>query len=163
MQFVSLGFVIILPVVALINALIPREYRYIWLAVASLGFYFALDYKSGIVMAVSILLTYGAGVFIGKRQEEARSVSQKAAFILAIALSVAMLFVLRSGSILGAIGISFYMLKAIGYLIDVYRGDLKAEHNLVKYSLYVSFFPQIICGPIERAGNMLPQFSYPIS
>ena len=163
MQFVSLGFVIILPVVALINAFIPREYRYIWLAIASLGFYFALDYKSGIVMAASILLTYGAAVFMGEKGEQARGASQKAAFAISVILSVIMLFVLRSGSILGAIGISFYMLKAVGYLIDVYRGDLKPERNPVKYSLYVSFFPQIICGPIERAGNMLPQFSYPVS
>ena len=164
MQFASLGFVIILPVVMLVNALLPREYRYIWLALVSLGFYFVLDWKSGIVMVASILMTYGAGLILGKKDSSGGAgLGGRAALIAAIAVSVAMLFVLRSGSILGAVGISFYMLKAIGYLIDVYRGDMPAERNLPKYSLYVSFFPQIICGPIERAGNMLPQFSYPRS
>lgn len=55
------------------------------------------------------------------------------------------------------IGISFYTFQALGYVIDVYRGE-KAEHNIIKYALFVSFFPQLASGPIERAGHMLKQF-----
>ncbi len=66
-------------------------------------------------------------------------------------------------NLLATVGISFYMLKIIGYLIDVYRGDLIAEKNPLKLGLYVSFFPQIIQGPIERAKNMLPQINYPLT
>jgi D-alanyl-lipoteichoic acid acyltransferase DltB (MBOAT superfamily) len=56
------------------------------------------------------------------------------------------------------VGISFYTFQAIGYTIDVYRGELKAERSLTIYALFVSFFPQLVAGPIERAKNLLPQF-----
>lgn len=56
------------------------------------------------------------------------------------------------------VGISFYTFQALGYIIDVYRGDIKAEHNFFTYALFVAFFPQLVAGPIERAKNLLPQF-----
>ena len=55
------------------------------------------------------------------------------------------------------------MLQALGYVIDVYRGTIAAERNLARYALFVSFFPEIMSGPIERAGHMLPQFAAPES
>lgn len=59
--------------------------------------------------------------------------------------------------ILLPVGISFYTLQALGYLIDVYRGDIRAEKNFLKYALFVSFFPQLVAGPIERSKNLLTQ------
>lgn len=56
------------------------------------------------------------------------------------------------------VGISFYTFQAIGYIIDVYREKDAAEHNMLTYALFVSFFPQLVAGPIERAGNLLRQF-----
>ena len=56
------------------------------------------------------------------------------------------------------VGISFYTFQAVGYTVDVYRGDLKTERNFKIYALFVSFFPQLVAGPIERAKNLLPQF-----
>ena len=56
------------------------------------------------------------------------------------------------------VGISFYTFQAVGYTIDVYRGTIKAERNFFTYALFVSFFPQLVAGPIERAKNLLPQF-----
>jgi D-alanyl-lipoteichoic acid acyltransferase DltB (MBOAT superfamily) len=56
------------------------------------------------------------------------------------------------------VGISFYTFQAIGYTIDVYRGNIPAEKNFITYALFVSFFPQLVAGPIERAKNLLPQF-----
>ncbi len=56
------------------------------------------------------------------------------------------------------VGISFYTFQAVGYTIDVYRGNIKAERNILTYALFVSFFPQLVAGPIERAKNLLPQF-----
>ncbi len=56
------------------------------------------------------------------------------------------------------VGISFYTFQTIGYVVDVYRGKVPAERNLLDYALYVSFFPQLVAGPIERAGHLLPQF-----
>jgi len=57
------------------------------------------------------------------------------------------------------VGISFYTFQAIGYTIDVYRGTIKPERNFFTYALFVSFFPQLVAGPIERAKNLLPQFN----
>lgn len=63
--------------------------------------------------------------------------------------------------ILLPVGISFYTLQALGYLIDVYRGDIRAEKNFFRYALFVSFFPQLVAGPIERSRNLLAQLSDP--
>jgi D-alanyl-lipoteichoic acid acyltransferase DltB (MBOAT superfamily) len=64
-------------------------------------------------------------------------------------------------SILLPIGISFFTFQSIGYLVDVYRKDVEAEHNFLRYALFVSFFPQLIAGPIERSRNLLGQLSVP--
>ncbi|MCM1154466.1 MAG: MBOAT family protein [Roseburia sp.] len=61
------------------------------------------------------------------------------------------------------VGISFYTLQALGYLIDVYRGDICAEKNFLRYALFVSFFPQLVAGPIERSKNLLAQLREPHS
>ncbi len=55
------------------------------------------------------------------------------------------------------VGISFYIFQALGYLIDVYRGDTPVEKNFLRYALFVSFFPQLVAGPIERSGNLIKQ------
>ncbi len=60
-------------------------------------------------------------------------------------------------NILLPVGISFYILQSLGYLIDVYRGDIYAEKNFLRYALFVSFFPQLVAGPIERSKNLLVQ------
>ena len=166
MQFVSLGFLIFLPFAAIVNFIIPRKFRYIWLLVISAAFYISIDVKAAAVMAGTVVITYFAALLIEKASSGAdHPASKKSAIILALAVTieVAAMLVFRSGKILGAIGISFYMLKSIGYLVDVYRGDEKAEHNPLMLALFVSFFPQVISGPIERAGNMLPQFAYPVT
>lgn len=62
-------------------------------------------------------------------------------------------------NILLPVGISFYTFQAIGYTIDVYRGDVLAEKKIAQFALYISFFPQLVAGPIERAGHLLRQFS----
>lgn len=63
--------------------------------------------------------------------------------------------------ILLPVGISFYTLQALGYLIDVYRGEIRAEKDFIRYALFVSFFPQLVAGPIERSRNLLTQLSNP--
>lgn len=166
MQFVSFGFLIMLPIVALINFFIPRKYRYIWLLIVSALFYLSLDMKAAAVMAGTVVVTYFAALLMEKVSggaDEKRTKTAAVILALAIVIEVAAMLVFRSGKILGAIGISFYMLKSIGYLVDVYRGDDIAEHNPLMLALFVSFFPQVLSGPIERAGNMMPQFAYPVT
>ena len=63
--------------------------------------------------------------------------------------------------ILLPVGISFYVFQALGYLIDVYRGEIYAERNLLQYALFVSFFPQLVAGPIERSKNLLRHLASP--
>jgi len=60
--------------------------------------------------------------------------------------------------ILLPVGISFYTFQAISYTVDVYRGDIKPTRNVVAFSVFIAFFPQLVAGPIERATNLLPQF-----
>ncbi len=59
------------------------------------------------------------------------------------------------------VGILFYTFQSIGYVVDVYRGKVPAERDFLRYALYVTFFPQLVAGPIERAGHMLPQYAAP--
>ncbi len=75
--------------------------------------------------------------------------------------SVGLRYVMPEISLLLPVGISFYTFMAIGYTIDVYNEDLPAEKNPGIFALFISFFPLILSGPIERAGNMLPQFNNP--
>ena len=167
MQFVSFGFLIFLPAVAAINYMIPRKFRYIWLLFTSIAFYISIDLKYTAVLVLSVLSTYFAGVIIGKNSSK-KNVSNLV-FWLCIVLNVGLLLGFRcagfltGGGILIPVGISFYGLKAVSYLVDVKRGDIKAEKNLVVYALYVSFFVQILSGPIERADNMLSQFYFPVT
>ncbi|WP_026517077.1 MBOAT family O-acyltransferase [Butyrivibrio sp. MC2021] len=183
MQFISFGFLIFLPLVVAVNLIIPRKWRYIWLFVTSMAFYLSIDVKGAVVLLLSILTTYFAGIFLDREDKQSEK-SATPVFVLCLAVNIGMILVLKylgffertffnilgkevgdslASRLIAPIGISFYVLKAIGYLVDVKRGDLKAERNIIKYALFVSFFPQVISGPIERAGNMLPQFSYPLS
>lgn len=59
------------------------------------------------------------------------------------------------------VGISFYIFQALSYVVDVYRGDVRMETNFIKYAAFVSFFPQLVAGPIERSTNLLTQFDTP--
>lgn len=61
------------------------------------------------------------------------------------------------------VGISFYIFQALSYTIDAYRGDVRVEKNFFKYAAFVSFFPQLVAGPIERSSRLLGQFHTPKS
>ena len=60
-------------------------------------------------------------------------------------------------SLMLPVGISFYTFQTLSYVVDVYKGDVEAEHNFLKYAAFISFFPQLVAGPIERTKNLLPQ------
>ena len=183
MQFVSFEFLALFPIIVLVNFLIPVRFRYLWLLFTSYAFYIAVDAKGTIVLVLSTITTYLAGLMLEREVSEKKS---KSIFAMCIITNVAMIIVLKylgflektvsdiAGlfggemvlpeiNIIAPIGISFYILKAMGYLIDVRRGKISAEKNLAKYALFVSFFPQIIAGPIDRAANLLPQLEKPVS
>jgi len=126
-----------------------------------------------ILLIISIVVTYSAGLILSKQQ---KTVNKKITVAFALAINLGILFVFKyfnffSMSVgrltktdpftlkfLLPVGISFYTFQAIGYMIDVYRGE-KPEKNIAKYALFVSFFPQLVAGPIERSKNLLSQIS----
>ncbi len=175
MQFNSLEFMAFFPVVIAVYFVIPRKCRSIWLLFASYWFYMSWSPKYALLIGFSTVVTYLCGIGI-----EAYRDSRK--MILAAGLVVNLLILglfkygnfalgtldyilraLRLGEIerrfnlLLPVGISFYTFQALGYVIDVYRGETRAEKNLIRYALFVSFFPQLVAGPIERSKNLLRQ------
>lgn len=185
MQFVSIEFFAFLFISILGYFVIPKKVKYIWLLICSWCFYFYAS-KTLLLLLIGVtLLAYAAGRLLDKDNTSAK-VNKKAVLIISIVLMVGLLlyfkytgFLLHTVSrfqvllglpdsmpvvnIILPLGISFYLFQAIGYIIDCYRGTIKAEKNYLYVALFISFFPQIMAGPIERAGNMIPQYKEPKS
>ncbi len=183
MQFNSIHFLVFFPVVLLVYFIIPKKLRYLWLLAASYYFYMSWNAEYAILIAFSTVVTYLCAIIIEQfSKEEGKKwlVMKKVTLFLAIAVNLAILFMFKyldfaidnlnvilgkvgismiesDFSLLLPVGISFYTFQALGYVIDVYREDVKAEYNLFKYALFVSFFPQLVAGPIERSGKLLDQ------
>lgn len=156
MSLITLSFALFLPLVFIINFLLPRKYRYIWLCMVSLFFYLSVDVRFALSLGGCVLTTYIAGCIVGNGSEKKR----KAALALCLAANVGMLLLFRYTSIKSVfvpLGMSFYTLQAMGYVIDVYRNKTEVERNLVRYALFVSFFPTVLSGPIQRGTILLPQ------
>lgn len=156
MSLNSLSLIVFLPMVVLVNFLLPRRRRYVWLFFASCLFYLSNDPRFAYGLAFCIGTTYGTGLLLGK----GRGILRK--FLLGGCVFVNVLalcfFRLPLGGIYVApLGISFYMLQALGYVVDVYRNRVKAEGNPLRYAVFVAFFPTVISGPIQRGEDMLPQ------
>ena len=176
MSFNSVQFLSFFPIVVIVLLTIPKKARISWLLICSYYFYMCWNPTYALLLAFSTLITYGTGILLEKSKEEK---VKKQIIAICCVLNFAVLFVFKyfnfsidsinwvlnkvgSGGInsrldlLLPVGISFYTFQAIGYIIDVYRGA-KAEHDFTKYALFVSFFPQLGSGPIERSKNMFPQ------
>ncbi len=178
MLFNSFDFLLFFPIVTLIYFLIPHKFRYIWLLVTSYYFYMSWNPEYAVLIAVSTVITFLSGIFIDRSKTvKTKKLCVAASFVLNLAIlfffkyfnfasDLVETFLVRIGiiydvpslSLLLPVGISFYTFQALSYTLDVYRGELKPERNLAKYALFVSFFPQLVAGPIERSKNLLPQF-----
>ena len=177
MLFNSIDFLVFFPVVTLIYAVIPKKIRCLWLLIASYYFYMCWNARYAILIALSTFITYMAGLLIEKLESRA---AKKWAVIGGFAANLGILFFFKyfgfalnnvnkllvhlsiqtiqnPFDILLPVGISFYTFQALGYVVDVYRGECKAERNLLQYALFVSFFPQLVAGPIERSKNLFRQ------
>lgn len=180
MQFNSLSFMIFFPIVLACYFIIPRSLREIWLLLASYYFYMNWNPRYAVLIGVSTLITYASGILMEKCRGVRLKRRKKRILILCLASNLAILAVFKYGNfvletvdgllaaagisvsghrldLLLPVGISFYTFQALGYIIDVYRSDVKAERNLIRYALFVSFFPQLVAGPIERSKNLLGQ------
>lgn len=172
MSFVSLRFLIFFPIAALVYRLLPGRARPVWLLGASYYFYMCGQPGYALLMAACTLISY-AGALLIARADTRRGKTLWAAACLIACLGILGVFKYagffadtlaalglapeRRFSLIVPVGISFYTFQAVGYVIDVYRGDLAPERNFIRYALFVSFFPQLVAGPIERAGDLLPQ------
>lgn len=177
MLFNSLEFLIFFPIVTLVYFLIPKKYRYLWLLGASYYFYSCWNAQYALLMATSTVITYLSGLFIDKvKTENGRKISVAASFVLNLAIlfyfkyfyftveNINLVRQLLGLSVLQPkfdvilpVGISFYTFQALSYTVDVYRKEITPEKNLFRYALFVSFFPQLVAGPIERSKNLLKQ------
>lgn len=182
MLFNSLPFLLFFPVVcAVVWLLKDLRARNIFLLVASYFFYMNWEAKYGLLLAFCSIVTYVGGLLIAKHQKKSYLVGAIA--ILAAVLfffkylgfaaetvasfmaTVGVKFNVPLPKILLPVGISFYTFQAIGYLVDVYKKKISAERNFIDFTLFISFFPQLVAGPIERAGNLLAQMKelHPVS
>ncbi|WP_367925442.1 MBOAT family protein [uncultured Ruthenibacterium sp.] len=177
MQFNSIDFLIYFPIVTLLYFILPQKIKWIWLLICSVYFYMCWKAKYIILIGFSIIVTYLGALLIERLRKRSNWLA-RAVLTLVLLSNFAVLFLFKyygffSGLITEIsqnaialpiiqfalpVGISFYTFQALGYAIDVYRGDLAAEKNLFRYALFVCFFPQLVAGPIERATNLLPQF-----
>lgn len=180
MLFNSFNFLIFFPAAVLVYFLIPQKVRYIWLLAASYYFYMCWNPEYVLLLLFSTAVTFFGGLAIERFR------AKRLCLGVTVAANLSVLFwfkyfdfalenlnrILQRFSIetvepafdfLLPVGISFYTFQALGYTVDVYRKEIYAEKNFLKYALFVSFFPQLVAGPIERSKNLLKQIHTPCS
>ncbi len=176
MLFNSFSYLIFLPIVVALYHALPQRFRWIMLLAASCLFYMAFVPKYILILIVTILIDYVAGIQI----EKTSGTKKKVYLVISIISTCLVLFVFKYINffinsvndvmamlnrtapfeplkILLPIGLSFHTFQSLGYVVEVYEGKQKAERHLGIYSLYVMFFPQLVAGPIERPAALLPQ------
>ena len=181
MIFNSVSYLLFFPIVTILYFAFPKKLRNAWLLIASYFFYMNWNAAYGLLLFGSTVITYLCSLLVEWAKEKKQSVRlAKAAMTASFLLNLGLLFYFKylnftivnlnrisslfhgrqisAFDILLPVGISFYIFQALGYTMDVYRGKIKACRNFFRYALFVSFFPQLVAGPIERSDNLLPQF-----
>lgn len=189
MIFNSIDFLIFFPITLLIYFILPAKIKQFWLLVASYYFYMCWNAKYALLLLFSTLITYLSGILLEKAKhlslpEERRTACKKLVVALSFVLNLSVLFYFKyinfafsalaglfhrihieftapAFDIVLPVGISFYTFQALSYTMDVYRDEIYAEKNFPRYALFVSFFPQLVAGPIERSKNLLKQLDRP--
>lgn len=180
MQFTSLAYLLFLPTVFLLYWGLPSRWRCAVVVVASAVFYVWWDVRFLALMVA----TCGAVWALALCMEGRRGAARRRLAGAAVGVSLSVLcgfkyfdFFMASASaaleslgwranlpLLGValpVGVSFYTFQTIGYVVDVYRGEVLAERSALRFFAFVGFFPQLVAGPIERSANLLPQFALP--
>lgn len=189
MLFNSIDFLIFFPIVLIVYFIFPNKIKYLWLLAASYYFYMCWNAKYALLILVSTIITYVSGLLLEKVKRtkfERKKIKYIKNWIVAgsFALNLSILFYFKyvnfaidlltklfdkvnialnitQFDIILPVGISFYTFQALSYTVDVYRDDIYAEKNFFRYALFVSFFPQLVAGPIERSKNLLKQLAVP--
>ncbi len=177
MLFNSPQFMIFFPIVTLLYFSLSHKFRWLLLLLASYYFYMSWNPTYMVLIFTSTVITYISGIFIGNTNDKSK---KKLYLTLSLASNLLILFVFKyynfsinslnnifkdvcvleipNLKLLLPVGISFYTFQALSYSMDIYMGKIKPEKHFGIYALYVSFFPQLVAGPIERSENLLPQF-----
>ncbi len=189
MLFNSIQFLLFFPIVILLYFIVPYKIRYLWLLFASYFFYMCWNVKYALLILFSTAITYLSGLYIEnlktKKWKEEKIIKYKKYCVAgSFILNLSILFLFKyldfiilnlnrlldiihfemdipSFDIILPVGISFYTFQALSYTMDIYRNKIHAEKNLFRYALFVSFFPQLVAGPIERSENLLKQLESP--
>lgn len=189
MFFNSIEFLLFLPMVLIIYYILPVKVRHYWLLAISYYFYMCWNAKYAVLIFASTLITYLSGLALDRAKmskcEEAKTrVRKKIIVAISFISNLSILFYFKyfnfviesmcktfrfahinlnipSFDILLPVGISFYTFQALSYTMDVYRDEIYAERDFFRYALFVSFFPQLVAGPIERSKNLLTQLAEP--
>ncbi len=178
MIFNSYEFLIFFIISTAIYFAVPQKVKWLVLLAASYIFYMAWRTELIVLIVFSTFVNY---FFAGRIYKQKDRSKKKRALIACLFINFGLLFVfkyltfatntfdalfgilgvsyrVREFDIILPMGISFYTFQASAYTIDVYRGDIKPERNFLRFSLFITFFPQLVAGPIERTKNLLPQF-----
>ena len=182
MLFNSLAFALFLPLVFAAYWLCPDRWRWVVLLVSSYYFYMSWNAAYVVLILMTTAISYAAARGIAAPDATPRRKKLLLAGTLVVCLGTLFFFkyfnffsgtvteLLQSFALpvhpvvlnlLLPVGISFYTFQTLSYVIDVYRGEVQAERHFGKYAVFVSFFPQLVAGPIERTGNLLPQVGSP--
>lgn len=177
MLFNSIEFAVFFPIVSALYFLLPQAYRTAMLLMASCVFYMAFIPAYILILALTIIIDYFAGIYL----ERAEGGARRTLLGVSIVATCAVLFVFKyfhfvtdnfvglaalfgwqlaspTIKIILPIGLSFHTFQSLSYVVEVYRRKQKAERDFVTYATYVMFFPQLVAGPIERPQNLLHQF-----
>ena len=178
MLFNSLEYLIFYPIITILYFILPYKARWILLLAGSYYFYMAWKPVYIVLMLATTTVAYITGLKMGNiKQKEKRKKYLYLSLIVNLGLLItfkyfnffndsAKLIANNLGvqynipnlNVLLPMGISFYTFQTLSYSIDVYRGSIKPEKHFGIFALYISFFPQLVAGPIERAQSLLPQF-----
>lgn len=179
MLFNSLHFLIFFPVVTATYFALPQQPRKLFLLLASYYFYMAWNPAYVLVIILATGVDYLAGLKIAAAATSRR---RRDWLWISLAVNLGLLFFFKyfnfandtlrtllgvvdltnpipALNIILPVGLSFHTFQAISYTVDVYQGRQPAERSLLNFALYITFFPQLVAGPIERAGRLLPQFT----
>ena len=167
MSFTSFRFLLYIGILLCLYYTIPRRGQWVLLLAASCGFYLHSGPGNLCYILLTIASTYGTARIIDRIQSamDRKTAKQKSRkwVCLCLSLNFGLLAICKVRftfqNILLPMGISFFMFQSIGYVLDVYRGSCKAERNPFKFALFVSFFPQLIQGPISKYGKLAPQLT----
>lgn len=173
MTFTSITYIFFFPAVILLYNVLPQKMRAFFLLIASYGFYISMQPTYALLLLTVTLTTHLAvwGIDRARKDEVKQRIMQTGIVVTLLPLFFFKYFDALGETISGwlgfeftpvalmlPVGISFYTFMAIGYIVDTYNEEIEERPNIASTGLFLSFFPLVLSGPIERAGNMLPQF-----